>query len=114
WRHRRRSGDLVLVVGIVGSMLFSTFLHLDDLMILIVAAWLLLRLHNGWWTATAVGIMFVVSLQLYYNASPLWGSAFVAGELGGLILLWALPILQDDSGLQPLTSPELDQAAEAT
>jgi hypothetical protein len=43
WRHRGRGPEVPIAAGIVGSLLFSPYLAFQDFLMLVVAAWLVLR-----------------------------------------------------------------------
>lgn len=64
WRHRARI-ELVIAAGLVGALLASPFLHLDDLMLLFPAGWLLLRAVPSLWTA--LGMLAVYGFMLSCN-----------------------------------------------
>lgn len=53
WRHREKP-ELVLAAGLVGSLVAAPFIHLDDFMLLLPAAWLLLRAVPGPATVAAL------------------------------------------------------------
>lgn len=91
WRHRRGPAELLLPIGLIGSMLSSSFLHLDDLMLLIVAAWLVLKVRPGPSTSIPVAAMFLLSLQLGYGSAQLWSTLFVIGEACWLLTLCLQP-----------------------
>ncbi len=64
WRHRARV-ELVIAAALVGALLATPFLHLDDLMLLFPAGWLLLRVVPSAWTA--VGLLAVYGFMLSCN-----------------------------------------------
>jgi hypothetical protein len=43
YRHRRLGPELPMVAGLIGSLLVTPFIHLEDLTTVVVAAWLYLR-----------------------------------------------------------------------
>jgi len=43
YRHRREGPELPIVAGLIGSLLVTPFIHLEDLTTVVVAAWLYLR-----------------------------------------------------------------------
>jgi hypothetical protein len=63
--RNRKSTELVIAAGILGSLLVTPFVHLDDFVLLFPAAWLVLRASPSVWTA--------VFLLLGYGALYLCG-----------------------------------------
>ncbi len=53
WRHREKP-ELAMAAGLIGSLVAAPFLHLEDFMLLVPAAWLLLRAAPGLPTAAAM------------------------------------------------------------
>jgi len=45
WRHRNEGPELPIAAGIAGSLLFSPYLGFQDLLMLVPAAWLVIRAH---------------------------------------------------------------------
>ena len=91
-RRRRGSGpELPVAAGIVGSLLFTPFIHVQDLTMLLVAGWLHLRSRREAAAFLAVGY---VAAQLA-TASGLFALAFEAAWLAVL----ASP------GIRPSPSP---------
>jgi hypothetical protein len=84
FRFRRRGHEWVFVPALVGGLVASPYLHLDDLLILGVAAWLYLRTSRqprGSW-------ILVLALVIAAEGIPIWGPLpVIAGELAALILL---------------------------
>jgi hypothetical protein len=82
--HRSSGPEWILVPALVGGMLATPYLHLDDLVMLGLAAWLYLRTdHKPRW-------VWVVLLGIVVAAEgvPIWGPLpMIAGELGALVLL---------------------------
>jgi hypothetical protein len=87
WRQRGGSTDVLLPIGLVGSMLSASFLHLDDLMLLIPAAWLTLRIRQDALTVAPPLVLFILALQMSYGSSPVWSALFVATEGCWLLIL---------------------------
>jgi hypothetical protein len=84
FRFRRRGIEWTFVPAIAGGLLASPYLHLDDLVMLGLAAWLYLRIERkprwAW--------VFVLALVIAAEGIPLWGPLpLIAGELIGLLLL---------------------------
>ena len=83
YRFRKRSIEWVFVIAIVGGILASPYLHLDDLVMLGLAAWLYLKTERrprwAW--------VYVLGLVLAAEGIPVWGPLPVlAGEIGVLLL----------------------------
>ncbi len=49
WRHRHRGPEVPMAAGIVGSLLFTPYLGFQDFLMLVVAAWLLVRTQLAPW-----------------------------------------------------------------
>lgn len=92
WRHRRGPAELPLAIGLLGSVLLSSFLHLDDLMVLIVAAWLVLRTRTEALTVVPIAAIWLTSLFLTHTGTETFGPYFVLAELGWLASLALLPL----------------------
>jgi hypothetical protein len=84
YRFRRRPVEWIFVPAIIGGLLASPYLHIDDLVMLGLAAWLYLRIDpKPRWTW-----VFVLSLVIAAEGIPLWGPLpLIAGELLALLLL---------------------------
>ena len=99
YRHRREGPELPIVAGLIGSLLVTPFIHLEDLTTAVVAAWLYLR--------TGPPIQGRVHLALGYAVLALFGNLtgpsilfrfslgteplFVAWEVAWLLLIAWLP-----------------------
>jgi len=84
YRLRRRSPEWLLVPALVGGLLASPYLHIDDLVMLGLAAWLYLRTPQQppWSWA------FVLALVIAVEGITEWGPLpFIAGEIAALVLL---------------------------
>jgi hypothetical protein len=82
-RMRRRGPEWPFICALVGGMLATPYVHLDDLLMLGLAGWLCLRAGTPGWTW---GYVLVVILAI--EGEPIWGPGpIIAGELGGLALL---------------------------
>ena len=84
YRLRKRSIEWVFVIAIVAGILASPYLHLDDLVMLGLAAWLYLKTERrprwSW--------VYVLGLVLAAEGIPVWGPLPVlAGEIGALLLV---------------------------
>ena len=98
YRLRRRGPEWALAPALVGGLLASPYLHLDDLVMLGLAAWLCLRGRPP----LLVGC-FVLAVVVAVEGIPFWGPLpFIVGELCGLLLLsLASPIARPaESGSQ--------------
>lgn len=94
YRQRRQPGasgspsedshEWVLVPALAGGMLATPYLHLDDLVMLGLAAWLYLRTdHKPRWVWA-----FLLGLVIAAEGVPIWGPVpLIIGELGALVLL---------------------------
>jgi hypothetical protein len=83
YRMRRRGPEWPFICALVGGMLATPYVHLDDLLMLGLAGWLCLRAGTPGWTS---GYLLVVILAI--EGEPIWGPGpIIAGELGGLALL---------------------------
>ena len=84
YRFRRRQVEWVFVPALVGGLVASPYLHLDDFLMLGLAAWLYLRTspQPRWSWA------FVLALVIAVEGIPFWGPLpAIAGELAALGLL---------------------------
>jgi hypothetical protein len=84
YRFRKRAAEWILVPAIVGGLLASPYLHLDDLVMLGLAAWLYLRTERkppwAW--------VFVLAVIIAAEGIPIWGPLpLIAGELLAMVLL---------------------------
>src|SRR5450759_2629815 len=83
YRLRHRGPEWILIPALVGGLLASPYLHLDDLAMLGLAGWLYLRTSPRPWTW---GFMFGVVIAA--EGLPIWGPLpLIVGEVGALILL---------------------------
>jgi alpha-1,2-mannosyltransferase len=83
YRLRRRAPEWIFVPALVGGLLASPYLHLDDLAMLGLAAWLYLRTSPPAWTWA-----FVFALIVIAEGVPIWGAApLIVGELIAMVLL---------------------------
>jgi hypothetical protein len=83
YRLRRRDPEWIFIPALVGGLLASPYLHLDDLAMLGLAAWLYLRTSPPAWTCA-----FVFALVVIAEGVPIWGAVpLIVGELAALVLL---------------------------
>jgi Glycosyltransferase family 87 len=80
---RRRGHEWVLIPALVGGLLASPYLHLDDLVMLGLAGWLYLRTSPPAWTYALIFAIVIAAEGL-----PIWGPLpLIAGEIAALVLL---------------------------
>ena len=92
FRFRRRGNEWVLVPALVGGMLATPYLHLDDLVMLGLAGWLYLRTSPPAWTWLVVlGLVIAAEGIPFFGPLPL-----IAGELVALVLLSVAALKVDD------------------
>jgi len=88
YRLRGRGHEWVFIPALMGGLVASPYLHLDDLVMLGLAAWLYLRTspRPGWsWIA-------VIAMVIAAEGIPFWGPLpVIAGELFVLLLLSLMP-----------------------
>ena len=88
YRLRGRGHEWVFIPALVGGLVASPYLHLDDLVMLGLAGWLFLRTspRPGWsW-------IVVIALVIAAEGIPFWGPLpLIAGELVVLVLLSLMP-----------------------
>jgi hypothetical protein len=80
---RRRGHEWVLIPALIGGLLASPYLHIDDLVMLGLAGWLYLRTSPPVWT-WALMLAVVIAVE----GLPIWGPLpLFVGELAALALL---------------------------
>jgi hypothetical protein len=85
YRLRHRGPEWIYIPALVGGMLATPYLHLDDLVMLGLAAWLCLRTQTPRWTR-----VYVLAAVLVIEGEPVWGPVPVLlAELGALGLISA-------------------------
>jgi hypothetical protein len=88
YRLRALGHEWVFIPALVGGLVASPYLHLDDLVMLGLAGWLFLRTspRPGWsW-------IVVIALVIAAEGIPFWGPLpLIAGELAVLVLLSLMP-----------------------
>ena len=100
YRLRNGGPEWVYVCALVGGMLATPYVHLDDLAMLGVAAWLALRAAVPAWTWA-----FVLAGALVVEGEPIWGPVPVlAIEVAALAGLSALAVTRRDD----LSLPQID------
>src|SRR5205807_2743239 len=92
YRMRRRGLEWLFVCAIVGGMLATPYVHLDDLVMIGLAAWLCLRAKPPSWT-WAYALAGVIAVE----GTPIWGPApLIAAELGAIGLLSVAALKHDN------------------
>ena len=83
YRMRREGYEWLFVPALAGGMLATPYLHLDDLLMLGLAAWLYTRTSPPAWT---IGVMLAFAFAI--EGLPIWGPLpLIAGEVASLVLL---------------------------
>jgi glycosyl transferase family 87 len=99
-RLRHRGVGWVYGCALVGGMLATPYAHLDDLAILGLAAWLVLRSDPPRWAW-----VYILAAVFAIEGEPIWGPMpVIASEIGGLALL-SLAAVRSRAGL---TLPQID------
>jgi hypothetical protein len=104
---RRRGHEWLFVPALVGGLAASPYLHLDDLLMIGLAAWLYLRTSpRPRWSW-----VFVLALVVVVEGVPVWGPfPVIAGELLTLLLLSLMPWIatrrSDESNATPSKRPD--------
>jgi hypothetical protein len=87
YRLRSRGPEWIFIPALVGGLLASPYLHLDDLAMLGLAAWLYLRTSPRGWM---LGFTFAAIVAV--EGLPIWGPVpVIAAELAALVLLSVTP-----------------------
>lgn len=91
WKERNHRIEIALSAGLIGSVLVTPFIHLDDLMVLVLAGWLTLRtrLASPYSWLLAAGLATAVLLD--FDRLKYYGWLIVAFEVVWLVTLAALP-----------------------
>jgi Glycosyltransferase family 87 len=97
YRLRRRGPEWIFIPALVGGLLASPYLHLDDLAMLGLAAWLYLRTSPRGWS-----LWFIFAVAIAVEGIPIWGPLpALAGELAALVLLSVASPRQDEGSHSP-------------
>ncbi len=100
YRLRRRGIEWTYVCALVGGMLATPYVHLDDLAMLGLAAWLCLRANAPAWTW-----VYLLAGIVAVEGEPVWGPVpVIAAELGAIALLSVAAFTSRDV----LTLPQID------
>ena len=87
YRLRRRAPEWIFIPALVGGLLASPYLHIDDLAMLGLAAWLYLR-------TSPRGLMlgFTFAAIVAVEGLPIWGPVpVIVAELAALVFLSVIP-----------------------
>jgi hypothetical protein len=99
YRMRRRGIEWTYACALVGGMLATPYAHLDDLAMLGLAGWLVMRADTPAWTW-----VYVLAGVLVIEGEPVWGPLPVlAVEVGALVLVSA-------AALRPAREPAAEEA----
>jgi len=99
-RLRHRGAGWVYACALVGGMLATPYAHLDDLAMLGLAAWLVLRSDAPRWAW-----VYILAAVIAIEGEPIWGPIpVIASEVGGLALL-SLAAVRSRAGL---SLPQID------
>jgi hypothetical protein len=94
YRLRGRGNEWIYVCALVGGMLATPYVHLDDLAMLGLAGWLALRAGGPSWTW-----LYVLGGVLAIEGEPIWGPLpVIVAEVGALVLL-SLPAIRSRAAL---------------
>ena len=93
YRLRRRGTEWIFIAALVGGLLASPYLHLDDLVMLGLAGWLYLRTDPkprwAW--------VFVLGVTLAIEGLPVWGPLpMILGQIAALALVSVAALKHDD------------------
>ena len=107
YRLRRRGTEWIFIVPLVGGLLASPYLHLDDLVMLGLAGWLYLRTDRkplwAW--------VFLLGVALAIEGIPVWGPRpMIVGEVAALALLSVAALKHDDRDAEHRRSEGEDDA----
>lgn len=100
YRLRSRSPEWLYVCALVGGVLATPYVHLDDLAMLGLAAWLCLRASppRGAW-------IYALALVLVIEGEPIWGPfPVIAMEVVTLVLLSTVALMSHGA----LSLPQID------
>jgi hypothetical protein len=101
YRTRGRGVEWLYACALVGGMLATPYMHLDDLAMVGLAAWLLLRSESS-----AVTWIYALVAVLTIEGEPFWGPApVVLVELGALALLSVAAFRPEPAPVLPRPQP---------
>ena len=107
YRFRGRATEWIFVVPLVGGLIASPYLHLDDLVMLGLAGWLYLRTDRrprwAW--------VFLLGVALAIEGLPVWGPLpMIVGEVAALVLVSVAALKHDDRDAEHHRSEPEDDA----
>lgn len=97
WRHRRQGPEIPMAAGLIGSLLVASYLHLNDLITLFPAAWLILRAYPRWWMWIFMAGGLVDAMLCTDQGTAHWGDGLLLFELTLLVFLAAVSVAPRDS-----------------
>jgi hypothetical protein len=100
--HRAEGPDTVLAIGLLGSAAAGPYLHLADMVMLVLAGWLYLRRPRpvAVWVALAAA---AITMEIAYFITPI--PFFVAEAACLAALLWPVPARVPAAAETPLPTP---------
>lgn len=99
YRMRRQGHEWIFIPALVGGLLASPYLHLDDLAMLGLGAWLYVRTSPPAWT-----FAFMIAVAVAVEGEPIWGPfPLILGEVCALVLLSVTTLKHHES---PAEVPE--------
>ncbi len=87
WRHRRAGPEVPLAAGLIGSLLVASYLHLNDLITLFPAGWLVLRAYPTWWLWILMIGGYAVAIECTDLGTARWGEGLLLFEISVLMAL---------------------------
>ena len=101
YRTRARGVEWLYACALVGGMLATPYAHLDDLMMLGLAAWLVLRVERS-----PLAWIYALAAVIAIEGEPIWGPApVVVAELGALALLTVAAFRPEPAPAAPRPQP---------
>lgn len=101
FRIRGKGAEWTYVVALVGGILATPYVHLDDLMMLGLAGWLALRAAPTLWTGG-----FVLLGVLVIEGEPIWGPLPVLAVEVGALALVSYVALRPEPERAPMARPQ--------
>src|SRR5437762_447803 len=104
---RRRGIEWVYACALVGGMVATPYVHLDDLVMLGLAALLVLRARPPVWAG-----VYALAGVLAVEGEPIWGPGpVIVAELGALVLLSVAALTESRAQARPGEAPGGSRAA---
>lgn len=108
YRLRRREPEWIYATALIGGLLATPYMHLDDLLMLGLAGWMLLRVPAPTWTPA-----YLLAAVLAIEGEPFWGALPVLGaELAGLVLISVAAVSAGHISPASRDAPILTQTSE--